>query len=237
MLFALWGVFITLGLGVNELRKKGTDLKRRSNTIDGITYIDSSSKMRLLSNNHPCIEIWNHGDKEIIDCLTMKVMWSTKNNRINNNINVWREDAIKKGRSTFRCDVHNDDIHYYEIDEKIHGHIYEDFETGKKYIIKQSRNDFCYFFVDIETKKAIRYTDYTIQKINKMLSEEKENFERLKKDTTCINNYYESRVNHWLNIKNGSKLDEWNNQDEYLKRLNGKEEKVGQKMEEEFNNK
>lgn len=234
MLFALWGVFITVGLGVHEINKKRADIKRKSNTKDGITYIDSLSKMRLLSNNHPCIVTYNHGDKEIIDCITLKVVWSAKADRINKEHNKWREDAIKKMKTTFRCDNHNDKMHFYEEDELIHGHIYEDFKTGRRYVIRESRNDRCYFYVDIETLEAIRYTDYTLQNIEKILSEKERLYEKYKESEPNKSKYFEKEKIYWLKIKNGEKLIEWNKQDNYSKQLNKKESKYGEKLEEDF---
>ena len=235
MIYVFWSLFTTLGLGINELKLKGEDFRRRKNSADGLTYTDHNCRKRLLSNNHPCVERWNNGDKEIIDCKTMEVVWTTKFKRISKSLFRYKEDAISKGRTTFRCDTHNDKINHYEYGE-VNGHIYEDFNTNDKYIIRKSCTDNCFFFVNIETKKAVRYTDYTIQFINDTIKNIEKQIKKDEKQFPNRINYWKQEKENWENIKNGSKLREWDKLHSFNQSF-GKNESYGEKMEEEFSKK
>ena len=163
-LFGLvWTLFMTTGKAVNGIKNSIEDSHNKEKSLDGIMYYDYKGRRRLISNNHFCHDLYKDGYRRIVDSTNSKVVWDARDTVIPQNIANYKKEALRRGKTVYRCDSHIDNIPYNRSEGEIIGHQYKDIETGQMYVIREI--DSFSFYVDIATNKAVRYTDYTLNSI------------------------------------------------------------------------
>lgn len=169
MFSIIWGSFMTIGKGIRDHRIRKENEKRRKQYINQPYYIDSMGQTRLTSNNHLCdVSYAITGYQVIKDIEANKVVYNEKELIRNSEIEKKKESAKLRGASTYRIDIHRHPENY--LDGEPIGHVYQDFNNGNNYIIRVvSFHSYSFgLFINIETGMAERYTDYTLNFIDRM---------------------------------------------------------------------
>ena len=155
----LWSVFAGLGTIKNKITRDIKDSKSRSQST-GMIYLDWCARTRLVSNNHICHEEVVDGYKRIKDLETGQIIWDERKEVVSKAKERYKKSANERQTSTFRCDEHRSELGYvfpYKFTE-IKGHQYKDIKNDQIYVIREWMG--CFIFIDVITKKAIRFTDY-----------------------------------------------------------------------------
>lgn len=157
MIGILMSLCMTIGDMVNSAKDsmQNSYNKKYHRTPDGLTYIDSKARLRLLSNNrivHYAVD--ENGDRILIDCL---------NQRVYRNFTAEeREQRYEKNMELFKS--RNNSVYF--LDERdnhnrgfeCRGVRFYDAETKREYVVRHIEGK--YYFMDSHTNEIIRKTDY-----------------------------------------------------------------------------
>lgn len=135
---------------------ENAECKKKYANSDGLTYIDSKGRSRLVSNNKLVFYTHDKNGDYILEDIGGYVYknFSEEERQEQKNINV--DTAIKNGKSTY-CEDENE----HKKDWYCKGRRFIDLKTGERYVIRCIQGK--YYYMDISTGLLVRKTDKQLE--------------------------------------------------------------------------
>ena len=155
----LYTLLVSTGLIANEIKeiKENAECKKKFVHPDGLTYIDSYGRSRLLSDNRLVIYTCDKNGDYILKETGGKLIKNFSAEERKTRERKVIEEARRCRNTTYCIDENN---HKQEFG--YHGKRFKDFKTGEVYVVRCIRNK--YYYMNIATGFLVRKTDWQVKR-------------------------------------------------------------------------
>ncbi len=124
---------------------------------DGMTYIDTRGRSRLLSNNELVFYTYDKNGDYVLEDISGNIYKNFSKEERENELNKRIKKALDNSETTYCVD---DDHH--RKDWVCKGKRFKDFQSGDVYVIRYIKHK--YYYMDISNGMIVRKTDWQIRK-------------------------------------------------------------------------
>lgn len=124
---------------------------------DGMTYIDTRGRSRLLSNNELVFYTYDKNGDYVLEDISGNIYKNFSKEERENELNKRIKKALDNSETTYCVD---DDNH--RKDWVCKGKRFKDFQSGDVYVIRYIKHK--YYYMDISNGMIVRKTDWQIRK-------------------------------------------------------------------------
>lgn len=153
----IYTLFVSVGVFFHKLNEKNENKKNKINfrSADGLTYIDSKCRSRLLSNDKQVIYTHDKNGDYILKDMSGHIYKNFSQEKRERELNERIYEAKNKNETTY-CIDDND----HRNDWECKGKRFKDFKTGDIYIIRYI--NYKYYYMNISDGMIVRKTDKQI---------------------------------------------------------------------------
>lgn len=154
----IYTLFVSVGVFFHKLNEKNENKKNKINfrSADGLTYIDSKCRSRLLSNDKQVLYTYDKNGDYILKDMSGHVYKNFSQEKRERELNERIYEAKNKNETTY-CIDDND----HRNDWECKGKRFKDFKTGDIYIIRYI--NYKYYYMNISNGLLVRETDWQIK--------------------------------------------------------------------------
>lgn len=152
----IYSLFTSIGCAIYKRKEyeENQENKVKYRHPDGLTYVDTKGRSRLVSNDEVVFYTWQNGDY-VLERMNGSIIKNFSLEKRKNQINENLQKALANNETTYCIDENNHEK------ERCKGKRFKDLKTGETYVIRRLK--YTYWYLNIDTGMIVRKTDWQLK--------------------------------------------------------------------------